>query len=361
MLMEWKKVLDSPLLDTHSKIQRITELLRHEYGNSKAMQYSWTVLTYRATGEGGAIFSGTEVEELWQETKKLLDIDGEKRRAKTSVGTERHPKYPSRSLSEKPSIEDAGELVESLFPTDINKACGLGDRPTSTEGKRYVSDVIDMREIVGGKLNLVCSPPGSGKTTFIEGALKKYAEYFSQELLYLAPTCSLVDSLKFRGSPRRISLPNGSEVVRWSQEGINAMTYASFGSQIARGRKEGTYCRADWWHDDALICLDELSAAVHQSYFDKSRDNVTMRALEELVQRSKSETNVVVTLSATPKAAVYYFRIWNEVGINVIRSTIGLEGYKNGKTIGYLDWENLLASLDPNQRGMVFVTQIKDV
>lgn len=351
--MNWRTILGNPTLEAREKVKRIGNMLSLKYGEGRAMLYNGSAMIYAASGEGGRVFEGTELEELWVETKRLLDKESAKPKP-------RRDKKPSAAKEEDDKSSSSFYVdVEELFQTDINKMCGLGDRTEKTEGKLFVNDVIDMNELVSGKLNILYAHTGCGKTTFIEGPLKKYAEYFSRELLYLAPTCSIVESMNLRGEPKITRLRNGGKIVKCEQEGITVMTYAAFAHRITQERLKGTYCSWNWWNDDALICLDELDAAVKYSQFPG--DNLHKTALAELIERCKNPNNTVVMLSATPRAAIDCFYFWNKVPINLIKSTCRLEGYKTEKIIGYNEIDNLLMSLDPTKRGVIYTQQIKDV
>ena len=70
--------------------------------------------------------------------------------------------------------------------------------------------IIDLREILYGKLNIIEAPCGSGKTTFVEKKLWK--ANFGHELLYLIDSKNALDAFKIRGQPHytvfsRFSLP----------------------------------------------------------------------------------------------------------------------------------------------------------
>lgn len=358
-MFNWKRIINDSSLSTSSKTKRIESMLKMEFGNGAAMRYSGAVIAYLTSGEDTGGMFPEELSDLWTATKTLLDSERSKKSA-----PRRKPKKATKTIQDAPNDSEKhptdwiDEALEEML--DPNVLCGLADREKPGSGRVYVSDVIDMREIVGGKLNIIYSPPGSGKTTFTETVLKKYAESFSQELLYLAPTRALVESVRGRSGRREVFLKDGASIVRWKQDGITAMTYAAFGSCIAREKERGTYCDAEWWHDDALICLDELHVAVHQAYYSKG-DNVTKSALLELVERCKNESNTLVTLSATPKPGISFFRFWNDASINLIKSTRNLKGYESKETVGYLDLDNLLAKLNPEQRGIIYASQIKQV
>lgn len=66
-------------------------------------------------------------------------------------------------------------------------------------------------------------------------------------------------------------------------------------------------------------------------------------------------------LSATPGAAIDCFYFWNKVPINLIRSACRLEGYKTENIIEYNEIDNLLLSIDPTKRGMLYTQQVANV
>lgn len=352
----YRKIFTNPYLNTREKVDRIALQLGIDYTPGTVSMFRSAVVCYLTMGEDSPWVEDERFAELWSELKPLLEIE------RTATGGSPKGGDISPKMNKAANVAELGIDDDNKDPLEdilFDRNSLVGNREVPEGGKLYVSDVIDMNELVSGKLNLICSPPGSGKTTFIEGALKEYSKQFSQELLYLAPQRALVNSLKLRGNCKTIKLDNGEEIKKWKQKGITAMTYAAFGSQIAREEEQGTYSREEWWDEDALICLDELSTAVHYAHFDK--DNVTRKALNELVKRCKNESNLIVTLSATPKTAVRYFRIWNDVGINVIESTLCLSGYESLKTIDYYELDSLLKSLDPSKRGMIYIGQVEQI
>lgn len=229
------------------------------------------------------------------------------------------------------------------------------------EEKLYVSDVIDMSEIVPGMLNLICSPTGSGKTSFIEGKLKEYASNKPQDMLYLAPIKALAKAVNNRGEKTQIKLPDGKTVLTKKQTGITAMTYAAFGASIKKARDKKSFSSKDWWNTNSVICLDELSQAVHQANYDKDRNNVTMFALQEINKRIRNKSNVVIALSATPRAALDYFVFDKHTAINIIQSTRDLKGLETKSTIRYVDLNEILRIIDPNLRGLVYIKSIKQI
>lgn len=342
------------------KIKRVNMELEFEIGISSARKYMAAVLNRNAGIEVG-LKSDPVLAEIWEETERQL-AESEQRKLKQGEKAEHENKqavYHEKQEQDGDAFDAMTDVVDLFYqpPTPV----GDEEREAHPEEKYYISDVIDMTELETGKLNLIFSPPGTGKTTFIEGELKRYADEFAGDLLYLAPQTSLVDQLKFRGRPRRVPLSKGGYYVEWAQDGITAMTYSAFGYRIEKARREGCYCSDDWWAKDSIICLDELSQAVHQSFYDSKGNNPTALALKELVVRAKDKSNIVLTLSATPRASIDYFRFWNETQINAIKSTLGLRGYQNENTVDFTDFENVLHRVGRDERGLVYTKQIRQV
>ena len=354
----YNKVINDYTLSFTELMHRLVRLLNDDYGHGKAGLFEGAALSYVLFGEEpDALFSYPELTELWGQTK--LRLDKERKVHLERISTPELPSYDVmlQPVSEESDKSEKPDVLEGIL-IDPNS---FVNRSNGSDGeRRFISDVIDMRELVGGKLNLIYAPTGTGKTTFVETALKRYSECFSQELLYLVPTRSLSEAIKRRGRKRTKRYENGAVAEWWEQDGMRVMTYAAFGYAIQYERQEGTYQPERWWSKGALICLDELSQGVHQAYYEKGM-NPTMFALRELVKRTRDESNTVVTLSATPKPAVNYFKFWNNVDINIVKSTLGLHGYETKTITGYIDLDSLLMSLDDTQRGLIFISTIERI
>ena len=229
----------------------------------------------------------------------------------------------------------------------------------SVDKRVYVSDVVDLHDIKRGKLNLIFAPCGCGKTYFVENTLKRNAqEKTGKDLLYLSPTISLREAVEHRGIPVESLDWNGLPVYEWKQDGITAMTYAAFGKRIYEAKMACTYKDADWWNGRAIICLDELSQAVRQSRFPSGGGlNYTKIAFDEIVRRVRNANNVVVTVSATPTLAVS--RFIND--IHLVKMREAPVGYIDERVERYDRLDRVLKSLDPSQRGIIYIRHIKQL
>lgn len=260
--------------------------------------------------------------------------------------------------------DSANAEQEGLVESDRDSGSGDADAnrcPAPREGvsatapnRMYVSDVVDMSTIERGKLNLVYAPCGCGKTYFIEHKLKESNANPFQDMLYLSPTVALAEAFRSRGTMREYVDRRGETVEFWKQDGVVAMTYAAFGSRIKRAKEEGTYSDELFWNDHSLICADELSQAIKQSHYGGTSDNLTAYALKELEKRFKNPTNTVVTVSATPKRLIS--RFFGD--IHLVKTEPRPVGYTEGSVVKYHELDNLLSSLDPSLRGMIYVGRI---
>ena len=288
------------------KMKKIANALRSKHGGDAAHQFELAVLTYLTTGEQAVACDHEPICSIWGKVRDILD---------------------------------EGNI----------------------DSKVYVSDVVDMRDMRRGKLNLVYAPCGSGKTYFVENVLKNERGHFKGNMLYLAPTVALVRALKFRGESYLTPDGHGYLVREWRHAGITAMTYAAFGAIIKREREAGTYDDAKLWNDHTIICADELSQGVSQSnYTDRHGNripdgkNVTKIALEELEARIKNEGNLVVTVSATPRRLIgKYFQDVRMVGMY-----LNPRGYRDGTVVRYSDLDALLDRIDPAKRGLIYIGRV---
>lgn len=294
-------------MTTLENIKTIANFILEEYGGDTVREYEHAICSYTLTAyEWGAAAKDERLKKIWIKTKKLLDKRG-----------------------------------------NLN------------EPKVYVSDVVNMNDIVRGKVNLVYAPCGSGKTTFIENDLMSRYKNPKQNMLYLAPTISLVNAQKHRGKEIEIESPWGDGCVAkaWEYPGVTAMTYAAFGAMMKGKRDSGNYRDSECWNDHSLICADELSQARIQSFYDNNSQNWTRLALEELRMRVKNESNVVVTISATPKQVADEY----QSNIHVVAMLLYPDSYKEAVVKEYHDLENLLKDIDADKRGLIYVTQIEEM
>lgn len=253
-------------------------------------------------------------------------------------------------LGKEPDFSSGEEALETVYWPMTKEL--IKQHKSSGEDRLYVSDVVDLDDLIPGKLNLIYAPCGSGKTYFIEHTVKSTFASPSQDVLYLAPTRALIEAHQFRGE----MIECGNGWYEWKQAGITAMTYAAFGSRIRTAKDNGVYSDSSWWNSHSTICADELSQAYKQASYGgaNAAENVTRYGLEELKKRVKNTSNLVITISATPKRFIdrYFF------DTHIVRMELPPDGYETERVERYYDLETVLTKLSPLKRGLIYVHEI---
>lgn len=352
----------SNLLDAAPEFDAFEELFEH-IATGQESYLSTYLYDYIKTAQGNAAKHGNYF--TFDEMAEMLSMCTKCREEKDWLSWEQllHKMYNAPTpLADMAWLDELDEDEGSEDDTEY-----YGPIEGASDSRQHISDVISFDEFAPGKINLIFSPCGSGKTTFMETKLKKYAKDRPQDILHLSPTCALRDMVNAHNSTSSITeLPNGHKLKGPKQNGITAITYAKFGHLIEQEKEAGTYSRDEWWGKNAVICLDEIQQAVNQLYYDEKRDSITKTALEELIKRSEDDSNLVIAFSATPKSAVNfivdYFH-WKKTGLNIVKSVLNLQGYKDNRTIKYKRLDQLVEQIDPLKRGMIYIdtiSQIKD-
>lgn len=259
------------------------------------------------------------------------------------------------------------EQYQGNWPRDfLNSVANLPQEVIDDNNgeKRYISDVVSISDFDRDTINLIFSPCGSGKTTFIETTLKEYAQKANRDLLYLAPTCALRDSVSSREREYIDICLDGREIRRLKQKGITAITYAKFGSMIAKAKEQGVYDANKFWGRNSIICLDEMHQAVNQLHYSKNENNITQIALDELIERSKDKSNLLIAFSATPKSATdFMFSRFDgkDFRLRLTKPALHLKSYVAKKEIKYRNLPQLIEELNPTQRGLMYIDLISQI
>lgn len=213
--------------------------------------------------------------------------------------------------------------------------------------------IINPKEFVYGKLNIIDAPCGCGKTTFVEHKL--WEQSYWGKMLYLIDTKNALEAFQHRGEKREY---NGR--VYYRHQWIVAMTYATFAVLC--------YYNADkslWDDEDALIVCDELQSAIkwskikndaHNSGFEM---NLHQYALNELHRRIKIGARVVA-ITATPSSLKKEFS--TEYTMVPIHGKLRQYHVKN--RFAFNNLATLLPHLPIDKRGVIYtphVTQIQEI
>lgn len=318
------------------KIDIIFDHLSEDYDDVITRRYGNAVAAYVTLGADSFDSRRKNLELIWNKTKQIID----------------------RTRNERYQGDWPRDFLNSIqsLPQEI-----IDD---NNDEKRYISEVVSVSDFDRDTINLIFSPCGSGKTTFIETTLKDYAQKANRDLLYLAPTCALRDAVNSRGEEYIDVCPDGREIRRLKQKGITAMTYAKFGSMIAKAKEQDTYDASKFWGSNSVICLDEMHQAVNQLHYSKNDNNITQIALDELIERSKDKSNLIVAFSATPQSAInFMFSRFDgkNLRLRLTRPALHLKSYVAKTEIKYRNLPQLIEELDPTQRGLIYIDRISQI
>lgn len=213
--------------------------------------------------------------------------------------------------------------------------------------------IINPKEFVYGKLNIIDAPCGCGKTTFVEHKL--WEESYWGKMLYLIDTKNALEAFQHRGEKREY---NGC--VYYRHKWIVAMTYATFAALC--------YYNADkslWDDEDALIVCDELQSAIRWSKIKNDarngefETNLHQYALNELHHRIKLGARVIA-ITATPSSLKKEFD--GEYIMTPIHGT--LKRYHVKHRYKFNNLATILPYLPGDKRGVIYtphVTQILSI
>ncbi|MBE7019135.1 MAG: hypothetical protein E7413_04595 [Ruminococcaceae bacterium] len=214
----------------------------------------------------------------------------------------------------------------------------------------YLSNIIDIDDIKDEGLNLIYAPCGSGKSTFAKEQLKSLDDsIFSEGMLYLIDgSAGKEQLLQSKGAELDYNYWTGEE--EWKLPGIRVMTYAGYATLNQKAPKY------DIWERDAIIVCDELHNEIAWSKWQKD-NNIHQYALGLIATRINIGGNTVVAMSATPdKIREEFGYCLNEIELHGIP-----RHYENENEEYYSNLSLLLNKIQPNQRGVIYITRISEI
>ena len=228
----------------------------------------------------------------------------------------------------------------------------------------YLKDLFDPDDFTLGSFQLIKAGTGAGKTTFaIEVLSKKF-----KNVLYLIDTTKAKKQLLHRdeciGLWESKDLSRGipdeymDEFITWINEKITVMTYSQFGHNC-RGNKKFSSAY------DLIVC-DEIHHLIDFTKWDDAKgltDRHTSNnhmALDVLVRTVEKRLAVVVALTATPRVFLQKFRHMTTI-VKQTDPTKKIRSYDTLTKVSYKYLQPLLASLKPNEKGLIYVPQIRQM
>ena len=245
----------------------------------------------------------------------------------------------------------------------------------TSENEIFLSDIDIMSRLSENMLNLVDSPVGSGKTTFITDKLIPSVDD-KREILILIDTTAGRDQIlnddMWSGNNSIThythawyNLMNGIERTGgWGDWTMNnlpddkvpIMTYSKM-AYLIKNKPDFGVGRLKY------IVLDECqNLKIFQSYNNnnKNSENV-LKLLEDWLKDVYDYTDIkLIALSATPKKIKSMFPIYKQKKILTQEELDRLRTLKNFEEKGYSSIYNLLSNL-PNGRGVIYTSHINQM
>lgn len=240
-----------------------------------------------------------------------------------------------------------GLLRYNRHPQKITK----GEMPMKGE---YLSKIVEVEDLQPGKLNLIEAPCGCGKTTFAKTKLKELNEdycdpFFQPELLYLIDTAMGKEQL-INSKGAKLEYSYWSDDPYWKLPGITVMTYAGYETLCEKAPKYNE------WINKCVIVCDELQEEIQWSKWKKD-DNLHTQAVGRIANIIEMTENIVVALSATPDWIKKEFA-WC---LNEVKLLGEPRHYENEHVEEYNNLSLLLDKVKPNECGIIYISQIKDM
>ena len=220
---------------------------------------------------------------------------------------------------------------------------------------KYLSDVLDTSSFIRGKLNVINTPCGSGKTT---AAINTIAALVSspRKALYLIDTSSGRDRLEkneyltrpyvfFEVYTSYTSFPIPEGEI---PDKVVVATYAKFGMWVADNPNFAT-------NFEVIIC-DEAHNLIEYCRY-KSEPNPTSIARDALCRAAKGGKTLVIAMTATPDLLEYMNCPQHIIPID----TSELRQYENHSIVRYASIKGLIQNLPLQQIGAIFTIQVKQM
>lgn len=221
-------------------------------------------------------------------------------------------------------------------------------------GNKYLSELIDVSSLQKGKLNIIKSPTGSGKTYFALQHIPTLAEDAIHDVVYLIDTIN--------GKEQIIQNYNAiSEYRNWSKEvdadghwfdpnkNVVVITYAKFGVLIEK--------YPSFYENFSYIICDEIHSLLKFQYFS-SQPNYHSVARAGLERAVKNGSSIVIALTATPDTIRKEF---SAPTVEIPIDQTELIHYEVGKIVGYSNLDDVLSEVEIGSVGLCYISRISQM
>ena len=221
-------------------------------------------------------------------------------------------------------------------------------------GTKYLSELVDVSALQKGKLNVIKSPTGSGKTYFALQHIPSLTEDALHDVVYLIDTIN--------GKEQIIQNYNAiSEYRNWSKEvdaggmwfdpnrNVVVITYAKFGVLIEK--------HPHFYENFSYIICDEIHSLLKFQYFSKQPNyhSVARAGLERAVKNGNS---IVIALTATPNTISKEF---SAPAVEIPVDQAELIHYEVGQTVGYTRLDAVLSEVEVGSVGLCYLSRISQM
>ena len=224
-------------------------------------------------------------------------------------------------------------------------------------GTKYLSDYIDEKVFIPGKVNLIETPCGSGKSTWALNYCSSLVKE-GKKVVYLIDTANGRDQFLREENTMRYTREWLEEIegdiVYFSSEKSNGqfvvMTYAHFGYLSNEHRDFG-------FAFEAIICDELHNLFRYEAFANQTGINphrIARERLEEIVNSKESNVKVI-GMTATPRLVEDRMDCWiwypAALDDDILR-------YETIEKIPYSSFISLLPLLDKEKKGIVYTERI---
>lgn len=246
----------------------------------------------------------------------------------------------------------------------------------------YLSEAIDMSDLQFGRINLINSNCGSGKSYFAINELSKKASHLSN-VVYLTDSVAMRDKLA-NNSNCKIYDPSDKDIlngrlISFEEDKIIVMTYAKMGLLLkyypntfdgveiiicdeihkikdfidwSRKDIKKKFPAADQKEIDYWITVS-CGAYLAATYIERMAAGINLSDNNEQAVKQK----LIVALSATPANAYVLFT----QSISEIRINAQLVAYETLHTIYYTELASVIRNLESGIKAIFYVPRVSDI
>ena len=214
-------------------------------------------------------------------------------------------------------------------------------------GTKYLSELVDFKQVYANRLNVIQAPTGSGKTYFALNTIPELCRDPLHQVLFLIDTTNGKDQILRNYNAQRVTkrwIEDIKDGGLWfiRDKHVVIMTYALLGCILAD--------TPDFCEKFEFIICDELQNCIKFETYSPKPNHYTI-AKNSLYCTATNYKTTIIALSATPQKIYGFFKeICNTLRINQNE----LRHYEVKNVINFNSIRNLIKNLNPNEIGICF-------